>query len=267
MSNIKKPDKIDYLATLDQKSTLGELIRDIKVEKNDLDAGIVQLLVKLMNGMQVTDKLTADEWRELGIYIKKYYRDLSLHDIDLAIELIIVQGYGDIDYSTYNRFSAQYVCRFLNLYRKLKAQKNIQKPTIAAHHKALPISKEASRETIIKIAEISYHDYCNRDFFSLINVEAVFSEMQKAGLATDWEKLNKMYLTRAEELANLQRLEPTGKTEKVQIGQVTDISALILGLPILNEIKVDGGILKLAKKLYIQDRFEFWKVQKREMIF
>jgi hypothetical protein len=253
-----------------ESATIGTLKRENLIADNDLDVQIGYLLVKLMNDMQVNEQLANSDKKSIIDYIKHSYKELSLKDIRTAFTMIITQSFPDCtDYSFYGRFSAMYVCKMLNYYKLWKQRRNIENPPVAVdpNQKALTISPETSRANLRHIAEETYRDYVNYDRFLLINVQGVFTEMQKAGYTDDFEKLSEMYLKSAEVQAKAEGIQPTGKTEKVRQGGVNRLSALILNLPIITEVEVETSVLTIAKKLYIRDKFQYWKENNRERVF
>jgi hypothetical protein len=179
--------------------------------------------------------------------------------------MVITHGYGEktatgdvIDYSHYNRFSLEYICRFLRIYQQWKAKRKMEQPSLPqAPQKSLPISETASKKTRRQIAELTYKDVCEKGTFILINVEGVFDEMQAAGLADDWLQLKNMYISQ------IQQPKKNSEQEK-QERKAGLIGRLIMDLPMLD---ATGDELKQAKKLYIKDRFLYWKGQKRERVF
>jgi len=256
------------MTELNPLQTIGSIIReaDDKI-KHQMANEIGHLIMKLMDQLKVTEKLTKGEVYDAVVIITTDFKALSIEDITTAFRLIITHGYGEktpsgevIEYSYYNRFGLEYICRFLRVYQWWKAKQKMEQPALIAEQKSLPISETANRKTRRKIAELTYRDLCIHDRFLLINVDGVFDEMQAAGLTDDWEQLKNMYISQVQKVKQPNKETMDDKNAR----KVGLIGRLILDLPILNVPEDD---LKQAKKLYIRERFLFWKEQKRERIF
>jgi len=255
------------MTAFNKLATIGSLIRESSEEERKAMANeIGHQIMKLMDQLKVPERLTKSEVYDAVVIITTDFKALSIDDITTAFRLVITHGYGEktpsgevIDYSYYNRFSLEYICRFLRVYQQWKAKHKMEQPALTYKQKSLPISEEANRKARRKIAELTYKDLCENNRFLLINVDGVFDEMQAAGLTGDWEQLKNHYIGQVQDAK--QPNKPITNPDARKIGL---IGRLILDLPILNVPEDD---LKQAKKLYIRERFLFWKGQKRERVF
>ena len=250
-NNANKEFELLY-SSLDQQITIGNVRRLPETNENNILKGkyraiIGDLLKRLMVGLQVNDKLTGLEIVDIVNYIVDYYKDMNLYDIRTAFELVVVQGFSECqDYNTYGRFGANYVCKMLNNYRVHKQRRKIDQPLIPnPNQKKLNISPEASIAVIKKIAEETYLDFVNTGKFHLLNIDSIFTEMTNAGLTHDFDRLQPMYVKRAEAQLNIKNKVETKIDSTERQGKPSLLSALIFGTGILTD--VDNLILLILQ--------------------
>jgi len=189
-------------------------------------------------------------------FISKYHRDMTMQEIKLAFELLVVgeldsylpQKNGVADRNHYQMFSMEYVSRVLSAYKKRRSRIKIKKHTLPMPKMDKDEIKKNFRKTIVQVFE-EYRDYGTEIFF--LNPKLVVKELNNCGLKIDVEEVtNERINEHFEKLINSdnKRLRRKLKEEHSRLGE-----SLTARIKVTNDV-YDSAIKEKFNELIHQNK-------------
>lgn len=233
------------------KETVGRSLRSDKQKAVEQIHSQCRFLAKLL-AIDITDT----ELELIAVLIVKYYKDLRFNEIHEAFEMCATRSLNldQHSYNHYGRLTVQYISLMLNAYRKIKVQRNLRKkPETTEALKELPYSEEARQENLGRLTENAYQRYLNNDTFLLLNPDSVFDFLSAKGLTKSYEGQKDEYRERAKKSIQINK-----KSKRKGLSQIGSVMEKMT--PSDNQIELE------AKRLYIRDKFSFWKKRNKKAI-